>query len=109
MKRLILLTLVLVSLVGCTRPATENRFLLADARVSAAYVILAHPGALAHAYAAGDTQRVADLDALAAEIRRNSLHKFALVHGDAEGLQAMLDAMATLNAAIEASRGGDAP
>ena len=109
MKRLFVIACLLAAAAGCARPASENRFLLADAKVSAAYIILAHPGAVAQAEAAGDTQRVTDLNALANEMRRNGLHKLAMVQGDVDGLEAMLEAMAALNAAIEAAKGGDAP
>ncbi|HUU97169.1 MAG TPA: lipoprotein [Phycisphaerae bacterium] len=110
MKRIIVVTLLLAALTGCTRPATETRFLLADARISSTYLLLAHPGAVAQARAAGDEQLIADLNALAVEIQANNAHEVSMAQGNVEAAEMALEAILVTNAVLsEISRKGVIP
>jgi len=110
MRRTLLLVVLLIGVAGCVRPATETRFLLADARISSTYLLLAHPGAVAQARAAGDEQLIADLNALAVEIQANNAHEVSMAQGNVEAAEMALEAILVTNAVLsEISRKGVIP
>jgi len=109
-----LFLLAALAVGGCARPAAESAFIAADIEVTAAYLALAHPAAMARAADVGDDQLAADLAALGREVHANNVHKAMMLSTAMRDVQTAQDALAATQAvlaAIEArratTRGGD--
>ncbi len=86
MTRKLLTLIVLCAVVvigGCARPVTEREFLAADIELTTAYLVRAHPAAMAWARA-NNPQLAVNLHWLAKGIQGNTAHKTRMLGEDYE-------------------------